>query len=78
MNHGGSYVVTRPRSDVTTISKTQTRMVNSSVVTRPRSDVTTISSIFRLTAFLEVVTRPRSDVTTIAPERDDLMIVEGL
>ena len=35
-------VVTRPRSDVTTIRKVVGRGHNHKVVTRPRSDVTTI------------------------------------
>ena len=37
-------VVTRPRSDVTTINGTPAFLKTHSVVTRPRSDVTTITT----------------------------------
>ncbi len=37
-------VVTRPRSDVTTIKKLVAQ-IDSEVVTRPRSDVTTINAL---------------------------------
>ena len=57
-------VVTRPRSDVTTmILSCIHHLIN--VVTRPRSDVTTIEEPILGRKVWSVVTRPRSDVTTI-------------
>ena len=58
-------VVTRPRSDVTTILRGFTSADQYKVVTRPRSDVTTIIEPRRFIMSYSVVTRPRSDVTTI-------------
>ena len=58
-------VVTRPRSDVTTIRKDAGAPALHGVVTRPRSDVTTILGAKLLKEYGVVVTRPRSDVTTI-------------
>ena len=43
-------VVTRPRSNVTTMYEPMVVLLNTGVVTRPRSNVTTI--IFTVTAFL--------------------------
>ena len=59
-------VVTRPRSDVTTIILPQQQQLQ--VVTRPRSDVTTIIMAKSNNTPTVVVTRPRSDVTTIEHE----------
>ena len=42
LNNLSKLVVTRPRSDVTTISNPTLVNVITEVVTRPRSDVTTI------------------------------------
>ena len=58
-------VVTRPRSDVTTIIYITIILCSSKVVTRPRSDVTTINTLSLRELGIAVVTRPRSDVTTI-------------
>ena len=58
-------VVTRPRSDVTTISGRYWEDDLPKVVTRPRSDVTTIKANVVYKYAYPVVTRPRSDVTTI-------------
>ena len=61
------YVVTRPRSDVTTINIIFFKKYITHVVTRPRSDVTTINGALIGDWVDIVVTRPRSDVTTIVP-----------
>ena len=45
-------VVTRPRSDVTTITKRGVVQLTNDVVTRPRSDVTTIELECILSDFL--------------------------
>ena len=57
-------IVTRPRSDVTTIQFCTQSEPSMVVVTRPRSDVTTINGNPQYNG-QQVVTRPRSDVTTI-------------
>ena len=57
-------VVTRPRSDVTTMWLAARNCHITAVVTRPRSDVTTIVRLALILTCI-VVTRPRSDVTTI-------------
>ena len=58
-------VVTRPRSDVTTIDIFTEPYFEKDVVTRPRSDVTTIIMAKLVNSAFTVVTRPRSDVTTM-------------
>ncbi len=57
-------VVTRPRSNVTTMIAAA-QLNDYLVVTRPRSNVTTITKTSASAIFTDVVTRPRSNVTTI-------------